>query len=75
MNNNPKNNILMSEKIKQKRLTVLEYFDAYTVSIIYMHRVIPKLLVFFCLIFSDTKMLFFGLSFILFALNFTDFFI
>ena len=29
MNNNPKNNILMSENIKQKGLTILEYFDAY----------------------------------------------
>ena len=29
MNDNPKNNILMSENIKQKRLTILEYFDAY----------------------------------------------
>ena len=25
MNDNPKNNILMSENIKQKRLTILEY--------------------------------------------------
>ena len=29
MNDNLKNNILMSENIRQKRLTVLEYFDAY----------------------------------------------
>ena len=29
MNNNPKNNILLSENIRQKRLTILEYFDAY----------------------------------------------
>ena len=29
MNDNPKNNILMSENIRQKRLTILEYFDAY----------------------------------------------
>ena len=29
MNNNPKNNILMSENIRQKRPTILEYFDAY----------------------------------------------
>ena len=29
MNDNPKNNILMSENIIQKRLTILEYLDAY----------------------------------------------
>ena len=29
MNNNPKNNILMSENITQKRPTILEYLDAY----------------------------------------------
>ena len=29
MNENPKNNILLSENIRQKRLTILEYFDAY----------------------------------------------
>ena len=29
MNNNRKNNILLSENIRQKRLTILEYFDAY----------------------------------------------
>ena len=29
MNDNPKNNILMSENIKQKRLTILKYFGAY----------------------------------------------
>ena len=34
-----------------------------------MHRNIPELLVFFCLIFSDNKMLFFGLSFILYVLQ------
>ena len=28
-NNNPKNEILLSENIRQKRLTILEYFDAY----------------------------------------------
>ena len=28
-NNNLENNILMSENIRQKRLTILEYFDAY----------------------------------------------
>ena len=29
MNDNPKDKILMSENIRQKRLTILEYFDAY----------------------------------------------
>ena len=29
MNDNQKNNILMSENIRQKRITILEYFDAY----------------------------------------------
>ena len=29
MNDNPKNNILLSENIRQKRLRILEYFDAY----------------------------------------------
>ena len=29
MNDNPKNNILMSENIRQNRPTILEYFDAY----------------------------------------------
>ena len=29
MNDNQKNNILMSENIIQKRLTILEYLDAY----------------------------------------------
>ena len=29
MNDNPKNNILLSENIRQKRLMILEYFDAY----------------------------------------------
>ena len=29
MNDNPKTNILVSENIRQKRLTVLEYFNAY----------------------------------------------
>ena len=28
-NNNPKTEILLSENIRQKRLTILEYFDAY----------------------------------------------
>ena len=34
-----------------------------------MHRNIPELVHFFCLIFSDIKMLFFGLSFILYVLQ------
>ena len=29
MNDNPKNNIFMSENIRQKGLTILKYFDAY----------------------------------------------
>ena len=29
MNDNPKNNILLSENITQKRLRILEYFDVY----------------------------------------------
>ena len=29
MNDNPKNNILMFENIRQKRLTILEQYDAY----------------------------------------------
>ena len=29
MNGNPKNSILMSGNIRQKRLVILEYFDAY----------------------------------------------
>ena len=33
----------------------------------YMHKNIAELLVFFCLIFSDNKMLFFGLWFILYV--------
>ena len=39
MNNNPKNNIIMSENIRQKRLTIPEYFDAY----IY-HHYQPKII-------------------------------
>ena len=29
INDNPKNNILMPENIRQKRLGILKYFDAY----------------------------------------------
>ena len=36
-----------------------------------MHRNIPELLVFFCLIFSNNKMLFFGLSFLSYVLQFS----
>ena len=35
----------------------------------YIHQNIPELLLFFCLIFSDNKMLFFGLWFILYVLQ------
>ena len=70
MNNNPKNNILVSENIRQKRLTILEYFDAY----ICHHYTMTNMCIeifhncynLCCLIFSDTKMLFFGLLFILY---------
>ena len=65
MNNNPKNNILMSENIRQKRPTILEYFDAYIYHLIQYSRIVSL----FCLIFSDMKMLFFGLSFILYVLQ------
>ena len=41
MNDNPRNNILMSENIRQKRLTIVEYLDAYN-----MHRNTPELLLF-----------------------------
>ena len=39
MNDNPKNNILLSENIRQKRLTILEYFDAYI-----CHHYQPKMI-------------------------------
>ena len=42
MNDNQKN-ILVSENVKQKRVKILEYFNAYDK---YMHRNIPELLVF-----------------------------
>ena len=71
MNDNLKNNILMSENITEKRLKVLEYLDAY---ISYHYQ--PKtflgpfvLLSLFYLVFSDIKMLFLGLSFILYVLQ------
>ena len=38
-NNNPKNEILLSENIRQKRLTILEYFDAYI-----CHHYQPKMI-------------------------------
>ena len=53
MNNNPKNNILASENIRQKRLKILVYFDGcicYHYQIFddkYMHQNIPEFLVFF----------------------------
>ena len=73
MNNNEKNNILVSENIRQKRLTILEYFDAY----ICHHYMMTNMCIeifqncynLFCLIFTDTKMLFFGLLFILYVLQ------
>ena len=42
MNDNPENNILMSENIRQKILAILEYFDAYLYHH-YQHRNIPEL--------------------------------
>ena len=61
----------MSENITEKRLTILEYFDAYI-----SHHYQPKtflgpfvLLSLFYLIFSDIKMLFLELSFILYVLQ------
>ena len=39
MNDNPKNNILMSEWIRQKRLAILEYFNAYI-----CHHYQPKMI-------------------------------
>ena len=39
MNDNPKNNILMSENIRQKRLTIMEYFDPYI-----CHHYKPKII-------------------------------
>ena len=53
MNNNPKNIILMSGNIIQKRLKILEYFDTYICHnyqlkyMQHMHGNIPELLVFF----------------------------
>ena len=37
-----------------------------------MHRNIPELLVFFCLIFSNNKKLFFGLSILLYVLQLSE---
>ena len=46
MNDNPKNNILLSENIRQKkRLTILEYFDTYICH--HYQPNFPELLVFF----------------------------
>ena len=39
MNDNPKNKIFLSENIRQKRLTILEYFDAYI-----CHHYQPKMI-------------------------------
>ena len=38
MNDNPKNNILMSENIRQKSLIVMEYFDLYICHQIYASK-------------------------------------
>ena len=54
MKDNPKNNTLLSENIRQKILRILEYFDAYICHHYqpknddkYMHRNIPEFLDFF----------------------------
>ena len=54
MKDNPKNNILLSENIRQKRLRILEYSDAYICHHYQpknddkcMHQNIPESLVFF----------------------------
>ena len=60
MNDNPKNNILLSENIRQKKTNNSGIFRCIS---------IPELLVFFCLIFCDNKMVFYGLSFILCVLQ------
>ena len=68
MNDNSKNNILLLENIRQTRLKILEYFDAYIChhyQSVDMHWNISL----FCLIFSNNKMLFFELSFILYMLQ------
>ena len=39
MNDNPKNNILLSENITQKRLKIMEYFDGYI-----CHHYQPKMI-------------------------------
>ena len=58
----PKNKILMWENIRQKKLVILEYFDQYICHYQPNYSRIDNL---FFLTFSDIKMLFFGLSFIL----------
>ena len=63
----------MSESIKQKRLTILEYFDAYIskniqIKIKMYASKYFRIVRLFCLIFSDIKMPFFELSFRLYVL-------
>ena len=55
MNNNPKNDIVISGNIRQKRLTILEYFDTYIYHHKYMHQNIPELLVFFVWYFPTSR--------------------
>ena len=71
MNDNLKNNILLSENVPEQRLTIVEYFHAYI-----CHHYQPKSFLApfvspkpFYPIFSDIKMLFLGLSFILYVLQ------
>ena len=57
MYNNPKNNIVMLENTRQKRLTILEYFNAPKIFKVdndnkYMHRNVPEFLSLFSDIFQ-----------------------
>ena len=80
MNDNLKNNILITENIKQKRLTILDYFDAYICHHYqlkvdnddkHMHRNTPELLVLFVWYFRVSRFHFLRLSFILYVKNYT----
>ena len=62
-NNNLKNNILMSENIREKRLIILEYLDAYICHHYQPTSKYSRIVSLFCLIFSDIKMLFCKLLF------------
>ena len=72
MNNNCKNNILILENVRQKRVTILKYFDA---CICHHYRLkccaskYSRIFSLFSLIFFDIKMLSFELLFILYVLK------